>query len=187
MGDHHVLVGAGALVEVGALVEAECLGNVDLDVVDEVAVPDRLEQAVGEPERQDVLRGLLAEEVVDAEDLVFPERLVNEVVEFDRAGQVGAERFLHDDAGPVHQVRVPQRGDHRAGGLRRHRKIVQPTDARPELGLGLGHRGGQRLRACALRHIGDGFGEPLPLLLGEFVGAEVLDCLLGQLEELRRA
>ena len=69
MGDHHVLVGAGALVEIGPLIEAEGLGDVDLDVVDEVSVPDRLEQAVGEAERQDVLRGLLAEEVVDAEDL----------------------------------------------------------------------------------------------------------------------
>ena len=75
MGDDHVFVGAGALVEVGALVEAEGLRDVDLDVVDEVAVPDRLEQAVGEAEGQDVLRGLLAEEVVDAKDLVLFEVL----------------------------------------------------------------------------------------------------------------
>jgi hypothetical protein len=33
------------------------------------AVPDRLEQAVGEPEGQDVVNRFLAQEVVDPEDL----------------------------------------------------------------------------------------------------------------------
>jgi hypothetical protein len=69
VGDDHVLVRAGGLVEVRPRVEAQLLGDVDLDVVDEVAVPDRFEQPVGEAERQDVLRRLLAQEVVDAEDL----------------------------------------------------------------------------------------------------------------------
>jgi hypothetical protein len=59
VGDDHVLVRPGRLVEVGPAVQAEGLGDVDLDVIDEVAVPDRLEQAVGEPEGQDVERGLL--------------------------------------------------------------------------------------------------------------------------------
>jgi hypothetical protein len=71
VGDHHVLVGPGVLVEAGATVQGQRLGHVDLHVVDVVAVPDRLEQAVGEPEREDVLRRLLAEEVVDPEDLLF--------------------------------------------------------------------------------------------------------------------
>ena len=97
VGDHHVLVGAGALVEVGALVEPERLWDVDLDVVDEVAVPDRLEEPVGEPERQDVLGGLLAQEVVDAEDLRLPSKvLCTKSLSCDRAGKVGAERLLHD-------------------------------------------------------------------------------------------
>ena len=61
----------------------ERLGHVDLHVVDEVAVPDRLEQAVGEAEREDVLRRLLAEEVIDAEDLVLVEDLVQLGVERD--------------------------------------------------------------------------------------------------------
>ncbi len=69
MGDDHVAVRAGLLVEAGALAEAERLGNVDLDVIDEVAVPDRLEQAVGEAEGEDVLRRFLAEEMVDPENL----------------------------------------------------------------------------------------------------------------------
>ena len=52
------------------------LGYVDLHVIDEIAVPDRFEQAVGEAEREDVLGRLLAEEVVDAEDLFLVEDLV---------------------------------------------------------------------------------------------------------------
>ena len=73
MGDDHVAIGAGLLVEADALAEIERLRHVDLDVVDEIAVPDRLEEAVAEPESQDVLRRLLAEEVIDAEDLILGE------------------------------------------------------------------------------------------------------------------
>jgi len=40
-------------------------------VIDEVAVPDRLEEPVGEAEGEDILGRLLAEEMVDAEDLLF--------------------------------------------------------------------------------------------------------------------
>ena len=80
----HVAVGTGRLVEVAPLRQAKGLGHVDLDVGDVVPVPDRFEQAVGEAEREDVLRGLLAEEVVDAEDLLLVEHLVQLRVEGDR-------------------------------------------------------------------------------------------------------
>ena len=96
MGDDHVLEGARRLVEGDAIVDAERLGHVDLHVVDVVPVPDGLEEAVGEAKGQDVLGPFLAEEVVDAEDLLLVEDLVEHVVERHRAGQVGAERLLHD-------------------------------------------------------------------------------------------
>ena len=79
VGDDHVAVRAGLLVEADALLQRQRLGHVDLHVVDVVAVPDRLEQTVGEAEGEDVLRRLLAEEVVDAEDLALVERLVQRV------------------------------------------------------------------------------------------------------------
>ena len=112
------------------------------------------------------------------------ECFVHESVEFDCAGQVGAERLLHHDPRPGHQFRLPQHGDHRAGGLWWHRKVVQPTDFRSEFGLGGLDGGGQRFRPGFLRHIVDRFGDPGPLLIGQFVRAELLDRLLGQLEEL---
>jgi hypothetical protein len=43
------------VVEIGASFDRERLGPVDLHVADVLAVPDRLEQAVGEPEGQDVV------------------------------------------------------------------------------------------------------------------------------------
>ena len=89
----HVLVRAGHLVEVRAAIQAKSLRDVDLDVVDEVPVPDGLEQPVGETERKDVQRGFLAEEVVDPEDLPLLEGLVDLIVQSDRTLQVGAEGF----------------------------------------------------------------------------------------------
>ena len=81
--DDHVAVGAGLLVEAGAVVDRERLGHVDLHVVDVVAVPDRLEHAVGEAQRDQVLDRLAAEEVVDPEDALLGEDAVDERVELD--------------------------------------------------------------------------------------------------------
>jgi hypothetical protein len=67
--------GADAVVVAGAAADADVLGHRDLHVVDVVAVPDRLEHGVAEPERQDVLHRLLAEVVVDAEDRLLGEHL----------------------------------------------------------------------------------------------------------------
>jgi len=69
VGNDHVAKRAGLLKEPGAALDRQLLGHVNLDVVDVTAVPDRLKQAVGEAEGEDVLDGLLAEEVVDAKDL----------------------------------------------------------------------------------------------------------------------
>ena len=104
MGDHHVAIGAGLLVEGDAVADVEGLGHVDLHMVDEIAVPDRLEQAVGEPEGEDVLRRLLAEEMVDAENLILGEDLVQRVVERDRGFEIGAERLFHDDARSLGEI-----------------------------------------------------------------------------------
>ena len=121
----HVAKRAGRLVEAGALVEPERLRHVDLHVVDEVAVPDRLEQAVGEAEREDVLRRLLAEEMVDAEDLLFGEHLVQLGVQRDRAREIGAERLFHDDPRAFDEAGFAEQAHGRQRGVRRHAEIVQ--------------------------------------------------------------
>ncbi len=71
VGDHHVAKRAGGFVETGASAQAQGLRHIDLHVINEVAIPDRLKQSVGKAEGEDVLRRLFAEEVIDAEDLLF--------------------------------------------------------------------------------------------------------------------
>ena len=66
---------ARLLVEAGAALDAERLGHRDLHVVDELAVPDRLEDAVAEAQDEHVLNRLLAEVVVDPVDLALLEVL----------------------------------------------------------------------------------------------------------------
>ena len=85
---------ARLLVELGAALDPERLRDRDLDVVDELAVPDRLEDPVREPQREQVLDRLLAEIVVDPEDLVFLEVLLQLRVQLARGRQVAAERLL---------------------------------------------------------------------------------------------
>ena len=72
---HHVAQRAGLVVEAAAMADAELFIDRDLDVVDMVAVPDRLEHAVGEAQHQDVLHRLLAEVVIDPVDLVLIDEL----------------------------------------------------------------------------------------------------------------
>jgi hypothetical protein len=68
---HHVPQGAAGFVVAGSLFHPDGFRRRDLHVGDVVAVPDRLENRVGEPQHQDVLNRLLAEVVVDPEDLLL--------------------------------------------------------------------------------------------------------------------
>ena len=120
-------------------------------MIDEVAVPDRLEQPVGEAEGQDVLRRFLAQEMVDAENLLLGEDLVQLGVQRDRARQIGAERLFHDDAGALDQVGVRQQAHGGQGGIGRHAEIVQAAALVAAVPLRLRHR---RLERVAPAPIG---------------------------------
>ena len=95
---NHVAKGAGPIVVVAPALDPEGLGDGDLDAVHVAAVPDRLEDPVGEAECQDVLNGLLAQVVVDAEDLGFPKDLEEPQVQVPGGVEVPAEGLLHDEA-----------------------------------------------------------------------------------------
>ena len=70
---HHVAQGTRFFVESAPVTDADRLRDRDLHVVDVVAVPNGLEDAVGKAEHEDVLHRLLAQVVIDAEHLVFLE------------------------------------------------------------------------------------------------------------------
>ena len=92
-----------------ASLDADLLAHRDLDVVHVLLVPDRLEDAVGEAEDQDVLHRLLAEVMVNAEDLPFGKGALQEAVQLARARQVMAERLLDDQPRPGRTLCVRSR------------------------------------------------------------------------------
>ena len=96
-----VAQGAGGVVELAAALDADRLGDGDLDRVDVPAVPDRLEQAVPEAEDGEVLDGLLAQVMVDPIDLVLVEDVGKLAIELAGALEIGSERLLDDDARPA--------------------------------------------------------------------------------------
>ncbi len=100
-----------------------------------VAIPDRLEHRIGEARVEQVLYRLLAEEVVDAEDILFREIFPQHLVEFFGRCAIVAERFFD------HQPRIlcgagfrdPRRhGGEQAG---RHRQIIQRAHGLAEFAL----------------------------------------------------
>jgi hypothetical protein len=93
--------GASFLVERSAGANAYILGDRDLDVVDVVLVPDRLEDPVGEPQGKDVLDRLLAEVVVDAVDLGLIEVPLELGVEILGTPEVPPERLLYYQPRPA--------------------------------------------------------------------------------------
>ena len=133
MRHHHVAIGADSFIEGGALAEIERLGHVDLHMVDEVAVPDRLEQAIAEAEGEDVLCRFLAEKMVDAEDLLFGEDLMQLGIQRHGAGEVGAEGLLHDDAALRDEARFGEESHRWQGGGGRHAQIMDAPGVAAEL------------------------------------------------------
>ena len=67
--------------------------------LDAIAVPDRLQEPVGEAEAEDIQHGFLADVVIDAEDLRFVERVVEDPVQLLGGGKVATEGLLDDDPG----------------------------------------------------------------------------------------
>ena len=136
-------------------------------MVDEVAIPDGLEQSIGEAECEDVLRRFLAEEVVDTEDLLLVEHFVKLGVEFLRAREVRAERLLHDDARVLDQSRFAERAHHGQRCVGRHRQVVQAAALDADGPLGTRYGVGQRRRPGRERHIVEAFGKAFPVDVGD--------------------
>ena len=97
---HHVAQRAGGVVETAAMADAEPFIDGDLDMIDVIAIPDRLEHAVGEAQHQDVLHRLLAEIMIDPVDLVLVDQFQQFAVQRLGRGEVGAERLFDHQPAP---------------------------------------------------------------------------------------
>ncbi len=154
---HHVAQRADLVVVLDATADAEVLRYRDLHVIDRASPPQRLEQRVGESQRQQVLYRLLAEVMIDAVDLVLRETLAHLIV--DRAGRFVAvsERLLQHDAAI--------RGDEAI--------LLQPLCDRAE----------QARRSCQISHTDPVFGsgkqldQHAPVLVVVSVALHVVDAI----------
>ena len=144
-----VAAGAGLLVERAARLDPDRLRDGDLDMVDVAPVPERLEDAVAEPEDQQVPDRLLAEVVVDPVDLRLAEDLEDLAVQPDGRVEVAAERLLDDDPAPAAAVVLvvepdpAELADDLGEGRRLGGEVEQPVAARPVLVVDLVEPGGQ--------------------------------------------
>ena len=80
----HVPKGPRFLVIGGTCTQPYRLTDRDLNVIDELMVPDRLKNAVGKPEDHDVLHSFLPQIMVDPVNLGFVKHLANRGI--DRLG-----------------------------------------------------------------------------------------------------
>jgi hypothetical protein len=115
--------------------DAEFFLHGDLHMVDVIAIPDRLEHAVGKAQHQDVLDGFLAQVMIDPVDLMLVDDFQEfGVQEFGR-GKVGAERFFNHQPPPRTAFVLPQQtgaaefAADRQERIRRRRQIEQPVAA----------------------------------------------------------
>ncbi len=184
---------ADAVVVPGPAADADVLGHGDLHVVDVVGVPDRFEHLVREPQRQEVLDGLLAQVVVDAEHGVLVEHLGDDGVQLARAGQVVTERLLDDDATPRALLRRRQpvllelahHGGERAG---RDRQVERVVAAGTALGVQRLDRVAQRLERVVVveraLHEPDPLGQLAPRRLPERSARVLFDGVVHHLGEV---
>src|ERR1041385_1150548 len=98
-------------------------------------VPQRCEDRIGKSENQNVLRRLLAQEMVYPIGLLFGKRIVNDTIKLARRGEIGSERFFDDDAYPATLARLVQAGrfellENRFELIWTCRTIKQAIDAR---------------------------------------------------------
>ena len=98
---HHVSQGACRFIEAAAMLHPHGLRRGDLHMVHVIAVPQGFDDVVRKAEDHYVLRGLFAEIVIDAIDLLFRQNLLQFLVELLRRFQVVAERLFDDHPRPV--------------------------------------------------------------------------------------
>ena len=134
--DDHVAQGADGVVEMAAVLDSEALGHRDLDRREVVAVPDRLEHRVGEPQEEDLDQPHLSQEVVDPVQLGLVEVLVDLLVERRRRGDVVPEGLLDHDTGRLGQTRAGEPLDHHPEQRRRDLEVEHRG---PRALDGLGH------------------------------------------------
>ena len=164
---HHVIhddvtQGADRVVKMPAILDPEAFRHRDLHRGDVVAVQDRLEDRVREPQHEDLDQAHLAQEVVDPVELRLVDVLVDLVVELPGRLEVVAKGLLDHDPSALRQPSLGQPLDDGAEEEGRYLE-VEDRGARP-LDLGSDALEGPGVREVA-GHIGEPCGQPIEDLL----------------------
>src|SRR5713101_5857877 len=93
----HVTNGSGLIVKSASPLHTELLSHGDLYALDVVAIPERLHQCVGEPEKYDVVDRLLAKIVVNAKNIGFGKSTMQDAIQLFCGSKVVAERLFDND------------------------------------------------------------------------------------------
>ena len=117
------------VIVTGAMFHADLFGDSDLDVIDVVAVPERLKDGVRKTRHQNVLNGLFAQIMVNAIDLILAEGLMDLLIQVVCRGQVGSKWFFDDHAPPsavlVQLIGEAQQVNDIGENSRRRRHIIE--------------------------------------------------------------
>ncbi len=132
---HHVAQGAGLVIITGPFLHPHGFSHRHLHMLNIAAMPQRLEQRIGKTQGHQVLHRLLAEIMVNTENLLFGKNRAHGIVDRIGRGQIMANRLFHHHAGkrPV-QPGSPQILADRAKKPRRHRQVMQRDPAGADTG-----------------------------------------------------
>ena len=97
---YHVADSAGFFVIFGARTNAQALRNDNLYVVNVFLIPERLEDTIGEAEREKVLYRLFSHIMIDTVRLTFMENASDFAVELLGRGQVAPKGLFDHNACP---------------------------------------------------------------------------------------
>src|SRR5262249_37703659 len=103
----------------------ELLRHGDLNALDVVAVPERLQERIRKAEVDNVVHRPLAEVMVDAKNRRLGESREQDAVQFPRRCQIRAERLFDYYSTVLRTARFPERLDHRFEEHRRNGQIVR--------------------------------------------------------------
>src|SRR5207248_4807850 len=138
----HVAQRPGFFIIAGPGANSLGFAHGDLNVIDILMIPDRLEDAVCKPDNQEILNRLLAQVMIDAEDLRFVEDLRYRFVDLPRGVQVPADRLSDDDpregfviADRLGKSRLPQTFYREDDCRRGNGEIKDAVSRQGELGL----------------------------------------------------
>jgi hypothetical protein len=87
------------IAEVAAARVAEIYRHSDLHALDIFAVPERLQEGVGEAEDDHIVYRALPQVMIDSENRGFIELPEENLIQMSRGLQIVTERFFNDDAG----------------------------------------------------------------------------------------